>query len=98
MTLDEIKALYAAGATLRELAEMEQVSTATVHGWINGKKRYPGSAADYASDLPPKKKTLRKCMTCEVEFWSEGAHNRLCGLHRKESATPFDSPHAVSPR
>ena len=95
MTLEEIKSRRAAGATLRELAEIAHVSISTLSGWLSGEKTYLKSAADFESDLPKKKKTLRKCMTCRVAFWSDGAHHRLCSLHRKGSATPFDSPHAV---
>ncbi len=34
-----------------------------------------------------KKYTQRKCMTCGVEFASEGPHNRLCPNHRTVSAS-----------
>lgn len=45
------------------------------------------------ADQPPLHipgKTKRPCLCCKKPFWSEGAHNRLCGCCRNKPTGPFD--------
>jgi hypothetical protein len=49
----------------------------------------PG-AGDGVPKAMPGKEGMRKCLSCTNPFWSEGAHNRICGKCRKRHETDSD--------
>ena len=52
---------------------------------LNDSKRLNDLIRIYEEKPKPKQYTTKKCMTCDVEFESEGNHHRLCTEHRRES-------------
>ncbi|MTH96638.1 hypothetical protein [Roseibium sp. RKSG952] len=55
--------------------------------------KMPDYVADKAADPIDRRKMARqrKCLTCQKNFWSEGAHNRICGTCKKsEGASDWD--------
>ena len=38
----------------------------------------------------------RKCMTCQLQFWSEGAHNRICARCKEKYSDIDPVDHSVS--
>ena len=79
----DIHGLRAAGATIREIAQLTGLSSSAVHKQL-------------ASEQARRKGTTeRACMCCGKAFQSEGAHNRLCGACRNRSSSPYDTPAIV---
>lgn len=79
----DIHGLRAAGATIREIAQLTGLPSSAVHKQL-------------ASEQARRKGTTeRACMCCGKTFLSEGAHNRLCGGCRNRSAGPYDTPAIV---
>lgn len=91
----DIHGLRAAGATIREIAQITGLSPSAVH-----KRLAPGPRAAVPPPPTPKPRRRngqqeRKCMTCGAAFLSEGPHNRMCATCRKKSASPFDIPATI---
>lgn len=91
-TVVKVKALRAAGATYREIAQLTGLSMHAVSKIFN-----PPPPPVWR----PRKnqvKTQRACLCCGATFQSEGPHNRLCERCRRQSASPFDTPATVGRR
>lgn len=55
--------------------------------------KMPDFVADKSADPIDRRKVAkqRKCLTCQKNFWSEGAHNRMCGTCKKsEEGSEWD--------
>lgn len=91
-TVVKVKALRAAGATYREIAQLTGLSMYAVSKIFN-----PPPPPVWR----PRKnqvKTQRACLCCGRIFDSAGPMNRLCKTCRQQSVSPFDTPATVGRR
>ena len=88
-TTEDLFALRAQGLKMRDIAARTGLSLSCVSSRLGLKVAKPRKAPEGQQ---------RKCLCCEHTFWSSGPGNRLCNSCRRQSAGPFDTPHAVSTR
>ncbi len=84
-----LRALRAAGATYREIADLTGLSLAAINWRLNGSPRAALTVKPRRSKAACQE---RKCLTCGKPFASEGPHNRMCDSCRRKSASPLDIP------
>lgn len=82
-------------ATLMDRAETSIYSRIkTLAGKTAAELRRAGAEvpnlAHYQARKPRRATSTRKCMCCGRAFNSEGPHNRLCGICRGKSCSPYE--------
>lgn len=81
--------MLAEGHTQAALARSLGVTASTVSYELNPRRREAARAEHIAPKSAARRKArLRKCMTCQEPFESEGAHNRLC-VSCRDKSDPF---------
>jgi len=73
------------GLSLEAVGELMGRPHTSIKSRIETLARHAAEGAAHANT-----RKVRKCLCCGREFTSEGAHNRLCGVCRSKSVSPYE--------